>query len=84
MEISSTTKIEQLIDLWIEKRFKMSAYKFRSAYCASVTLQHINKTQNLLLMDPELLPEFRGADGDPLDVISSIFNRIEEDYNAQQ
>lgn len=75
-------KIEQLFDLWIEKRFKMSADKFRRAYCASVTLQHIIKTQNLLMMDPELLPEFRGADGDPFEVIDSIFNRIEGDYNA--
>ncbi len=75
-------KIEKLIDLWIEKRFKMPADKFRRAHCASVALQHINKTQNLLMMDPELLPEFRVADGDPLEVISSIFNRIEEDYNA--
>lgn len=82
--MDTQTKIEQLIDLWIEKRFKMSADKFRRAYCASVTLQHINKTQNLLMMDPELLPEFRGADGDPFEVIGSIFNRIEEDYNAQQ
>ena len=75
-------KIEQLIDLWVEKRFKMSADKFRRAYCASVTLQHINKTQNLLMMDPELLAEFRGGDGDPFEVIGSIFNRIEGDYNA--
>lgn len=82
--MNAQDKIEKLIDLWIEKRFKMSADKFRRAYCASVTLQHINKTQNLLLMDPELLPEFRGADGDPFEVIGSIFNRIEEDYNAQQ
>lgn len=82
--MTAQEQIEKLIDLWIEKRFKMSADKFRRAYCASVALQHINKTQNLLLMDPELLPEFRGAEGDPLEVISSIFNRIEEDYNAQQ
>lgn len=75
-------KIEQLIDLWVEKRFKMSADKFRRAYCASVTLQHINKTQNLLMMYPELLAEFRGGDGDPFEVIGSIFNRIEGDYNA--
>lgn len=82
--MDTQTKIEQLIDLWIEKRFKMSADKLRRAYCASVTLQHINKTQNLLMMDPELLPEFRGADGDPFEVIGSIFNRIEEDYIGQQ
>lgn len=82
--MTAQEQIEKLIDLWIEKRFKMSADKFRRAYCASVALQHINKTQNLLLMDPELLPEFRGSDGDPFEVISSIFNRIEEDYNAQQ
>ena len=75
-------KIEKLIDLWIEKRFKIPADKLRRAYCASVTLQHINKTQNLLLMDSELLPEFREADSAPFEVISLIFNRIEEDYNA--
>jgi len=80
--MTTQEQIEKLIDLWIEKRFKMSADKFRRAYCASVALQHINKTQNLLMMDPELLPEFRGADGDPFEVIGSIYNRIEEDYNA--
>lgn len=75
-------KIEKLIDQFIEQRFKMDANEFRRVYCASDTLQLIYKVQKLLMLDPEILPEFRGSDEDPLDIINAIYTRVEEDYNA--